>query len=79
MEGPAENPNLAELAQETPTVQPDDSLEEILPTSLEQPYPLPVVDEEGDFHGVVSRQSMISVLSENGTNDTEDREDCAAA
>jgi len=72
MEGPADNPNLAELAQETPTVQPDDSLEEILPTSLEQPYPLPVVDEEGDFHGVVSRQSMISVLSENGANDTED-------
>lgn len=53
------------------TVPPDTSLEQILPATLEQPYPVPVVDEEGDFQGAVSRKSMISVLGEgNGSNDT---------
>lgn len=60
---PGINAELSELAEETPTVQPDTSLEEILPTSLEQPYPVPVICEEGDFHGVVSRKTMVSVLA----------------
>jgi len=66
IEDPSPNADLSELAEAMPTVQPDASLEDILPTSLEHPYPLPVVDGDGDFHGVVSRKSMISVLTENG-------------
>ncbi len=65
---PGTNADLAELAEEMPTVQPDTSLEQVLPTTLEQPYPVPVVDEEGDFQGVVSRKSMISVLGEGSGN-----------
>ena len=71
---PGDNADLIGLAEETPTVQPDASLEQILPTSLEQPYPVPVVCEDGDFRGVVSRKSVISVLSEG-----EEKEVSAAA
>jgi len=63
IEKPGINADLVELAEETPTVQPDTSLEEILPTSLEQPYPVPVICEDGDFRGVVSRKTMVSVLA----------------
>ena len=66
---PGDNADLIGLAEETPTVQPDASLEQILPTSLEQPYPVPVVCEDGDFRGVVSRKSVISVLSEGKEKD----------
>jgi len=73
---PGAHADLSELAENMPTVQPDTSLEEILPTSLEQPYPVPVVCDEGDFHGVVSRQTMISVLTE---NNEEEKNSSAAA
>ena len=65
---PGKNADLSDLAEEVFSVQPDASLEEILPASLEHPYPVPVVDEEGEFRGVVSRKSMISILSENDEN-----------
>jgi len=64
IEKPGHHSDLVHLAEDTPTVQPSASLEEILPTSLEQSYPVPVICDEGDFHGVVSRKSVISVLSE---------------
>lgn len=69
---PGENADLSDLVQNVPTVQPDASLEDILPTSLGQPYPVPVVDEGGDFHGVVTRQAVISVLTESGGEDTKE-------
>ncbi|MDH5188058.1 MAG: glycine betaine/L-proline ABC transporter ATP-binding protein [Rhodospirillaceae bacterium] len=70
IDSPGPNANLCELAEDMATVQPDTSLEEILPTTLGQPYPVPVVGEDGEFHGVVSRKSMISILSDNnGTSD----------
>jgi len=56
--------DLSELAKEMSTVQPDTPLEDVLPASLEQAYPIAVVDDDGDFQGVVSRKSMISVLSD---------------
>ena len=71
MDKPGSNANLYELAEDMTTVQPDTSLEEILPTTLGQPYPVPVVGEDGEFHGVVSRKSMISILSDN--NDSADK------
>jgi glycine betaine/proline transport system ATP-binding protein len=62
---PGANADLSDLAEEMPTVQPDASLEDILGETLKQPYPIPVVCDEGDFRGVVSRQTMISVLAKN--------------
>ncbi len=61
---PGENADLSDLAEIAYTAQPSTPLEEILPATLEQPYPVPVVDEEGDFHGVVSRKSMVSALAD---------------
>lgn len=71
---PGTHVELSELAEEMPTVQPDASLEDVLPMSLEQPYPVAVVCDDGDFHGVVSRQTMISVLT-----DSNEEEDGASA
>jgi len=64
MKQPDGETDLTELAEDMPTVHPDTPLEDILPASLEQPYPVPVIDEEGGFQGVVSRKSMISALSD---------------
>jgi len=74
---PGSNVDLSALAEEMPTVQPDASLEDILPMSLEQPYPVAVVCDDGDFHGVVSRQTMISALTE--SNEEEEEEGTSAA
>lgn len=63
IEKPGTNAGLSELVEDVPTVHPDASLEDILPTSLEQPYPVAVVCGDGDFRGVVSRKTMISVLT----------------
>lgn len=66
---PGDSSNLINLAEGTPTVQPTASIEAILPTSLEQAYPVPVICDEGDFLGVVSRKSVVSVLSEAESKD----------
>jgi len=72
---PGTHVDLSELAEKMPTVQPDASLEDILPMLLEQPYPVAVVCDDGDFHGVVSRQTMISALTDNN----EEEEGASAA
>jgi len=59
---------LTQLMEAVPSVEPGASLEQILPTSLEQPYPIPVVSDKGNFQGVVSRKDVISALTER-TND----------
>lgn len=71
MDQPGTNANLCELAEEVFTVQPGSSLETVLPATLEQPYPVPVVDEEGEFHGVVTRKSMITILSDSANGEAE--------
>lgn len=61
------SPNaLSALTEMIPTVRPEASLEEILPASLGHPFPVPVVNDGGQLQGVVSRSTMISVLTENG-------------
>lgn len=65
--------DIYELAEDTPTVLPDAALQDVLPATLETEYPVPVVDDEGDFKGVVSRESMAEVLASNddATDDDE--------
>ena len=63
IEKPGINAELSELAKDLPAVQSDASLEDVLPSSLEQPYPIAVVCNDGDFQGVISRKTMISVLA----------------
>lgn len=50
--------------EEVPPISPDALLEEVLPETLDSKFPLPVVDEEGDIQGQLSRASLAKVLGE---------------
>lgn len=50
--------------EEIPTVAPDTILEEAIPDTLDTDYPLPVLDEEGDLQGELSRGSLAKVLGD---------------
>ena len=62
----AETPN-AELCEEyyedVAHVSPDAALEEVLPETLSADIPVPVVNEEGEFQGTLSRSDLADVLS----------------
>lgn len=49
--------------EDVPYIAPDAALEEVLPETLSADYPVPVVDEEGEFHGELSRDALAEVLS----------------
>ncbi|MGI9280476.1 MAG: quaternary amine ABC transporter ATP-binding protein [Endozoicomonas sp.] len=53
-----------EMVEELEAVSPDAILESVIPDTLETEYPLPVVDEEGELQGELSRSSLIEVLGE---------------
>lgn len=44
---------------------PGDQLENVIPETLDNAYPLPVVDEEGEIQGELSRENLAEVLSPN--------------
>lgn len=48
--------------EDVPTVSPDDILEEVIPETLDSSVPLPVVNEEGDLEGQLSRKQVAMVL-----------------
>jgi len=56
--------NLYELADDSQTVNADAVLEDALPTILESDAPVPVVDNDGKFKGVISKSRVIRVLTE---------------
>jgi len=45
------------------TLSPDSVLEEVIPETLDNAYPLPVVDEDGEIKGELSRENLADVLS----------------
>ncbi len=51
--------------EDVASISPDSVLEEVLPETLDTDYPLPVVDEEGDLQGQLSRSSLVEVLGSN--------------
>ncbi|CCQ73281.1 glycine betaine/L-proline ABC transporter ATP-binding protein [Magnetospira sp. QH-2] len=57
-------PALHEMVEDSLSVQADMVIQEALPATLESPYPVPVLNDSGDFHGLVSRESMAEVFSE---------------
>ncbi|WP_319532972.1 glycine betaine/L-proline ABC transporter ATP-binding protein [uncultured Cohaesibacter sp.] len=48
---------------DVPHISPDAALEEVLPETLSADYPVPVVDEDGEFVGSLSRDALAEVLS----------------
>ena len=58
--------------QGTGFVAPDVPLEEALPETLSSDYPVPVVNEEGELQGSLSRETLAEVLSPESSEDPED-------
>ena len=56
-------PHLHEIADEGPTLQPDTVLQDALPATLNSDYPVPVVSEDGAYHGTLSKQDMVEILA----------------
>ncbi len=67
----APRPNLYELADETQTVTADSVLEDALPTILQADAPVPVVDNNGEFKGVISKRQLVRVLTEHRDDEDE--------
>ncbi len=72
-EKPDRNPPLHEVAKEGPVLQPDMALQDALPATLECEYPVPVVGEDGEYQGTLSKEDMVEVLA-NSNEETSDKE-----
>ncbi|HEY9078499.1 glycine betaine/L-proline ABC transporter ATP-binding protein [Magnetovibrio sp.] len=60
---PGTNPSLHDMAQEGPSLQPDTVLQDALPATLTSDYPVPIVSEDGEYQGTLSKNDMIDVLA----------------
>ncbi|RXJ70382.1 glycine betaine/L-proline ABC transporter ATP-binding protein [Veronia nyctiphanis] len=60
------------VLEDVPAIQPDSLLEKVIPDTLESDLPLPVVDEDGELQGELSRANIADVLSDTGNNDDGD-------
>jgi glycine betaine/proline transport system ATP-binding protein len=56
--------SLFDVASDTQTVSADSVLEDALPTILQADHPVPVVNDDGEFCGVISKRQLIRVLTE---------------
>ena len=56
-------PHLHEIADEGPTLQPGTILQNALPATLNSDYPVPVVSEDGAYHGTLSKRDMVEILT----------------
>lgn len=52
------------------SLSPDAQLEDVIPETLDNDYPLPVVDEEGELQGELSRENLAEVLSSSSNQDS---------
>ena len=55
------------VMEEVSPVSPDSLIEEVLPDTLDADYPLPVVDDQGQLCGELSRETIAKVLVDSGT------------
>ncbi|MCW8915535.1 MAG: glycine betaine/L-proline ABC transporter ATP-binding protein [Magnetovibrio sp.] len=65
----ASNAMCEKVCEDIPSISPDSLLEEVLPETLDTEYPLPVVDEDGELQGQLSRTSLAEVLGDSSAND----------
>ena len=68
-EQPEANPPLHEVCEDGPTLQPDMSLQDALPATMESEFPVPVVDEDGKYQGTLSKEDMVEVLANSNTDE----------
>lgn len=50
--------------EEVPVVSPEAVLETVIPETLEAEFSLPVIDDDGNFKGVLSKKSLAEVLGD---------------
>ncbi|PLY16009.1 MAG: glycine betaine/L-proline ABC transporter ATP-binding protein [Sedimenticola sp.] len=60
------------VIEELSPVSPDSLLESVLPETLDSEYPLPVVDEQGELCGELSRASLAKALVDTGGDESEE-------
>ena len=60
--------------QEVPAIAPDALLESVIPETLDTDFPLPVIDEQGDLQGQLSRASLAEVLGDASGNEADDNQ-----
>lgn len=53
-----------EVWEDVPTISPEAVLETVIPETLEADFSLPVVDDDGNLKGVLSKKSLAEVLGE---------------
>jgi len=61
-QGDHNNKLCKEVYEDVPSISPDAVLEEVIPDTLDTDYPLPVVNDNGDLEGQLSRSSLVKVL-----------------
>ncbi len=59
-----------EILEDLTAISPDALLETVIPETLEADYSLPVVDEEGNLKGELSKRSLAQVLGESERRDS---------
>ncbi len=64
-----------DLLDDVPAVQSDALLEEVIPETLDSDHPLPVVDDNGDLQGHLSKSTLAEVLSDSATSEPSDSND----
>jgi len=60
-----------ELYEEVEPIEPQAVLETVIPNTLDADYPLPVVDEEGQLTGRLTRSTLAEVLGNEGKKEEE--------
>ncbi|WP_325894822.1 quaternary amine ABC transporter ATP-binding protein [Grimontia sp. NTOU-MAR1] len=62
------------VLEEVPGIQSDALIEAVIPDTLEHELPLPVLDQDGEIQGELSRANLVEVLSDQSSNSVEDEE-----
>lgn len=71
---------IADLAKDGFVLPPDVAIEDAVVPALQNNYPLPVVDDQGQLRGVVDREDMATILESTGSDpDAENGERSTAA
>jgi len=74
----ANPPELSDIVEQGPTLQPDTILQDALPVTLDSEFPIPVVDQDGTYQGTLSKRDMVDILA-NSNGETADKDDTSAA
>ena len=56
-------PDLIDIAKDGPTLQLDTILQDALPAILGSDFPVPVVSDDGKYHGTLSKEDIVDILA----------------